>query len=196
AVGVLLLAALGGTAWLLIAHQERELRGQVLHRARAALTFGEACREYARETLSPAVQARTRGLVFEANSATFVARGVFAAVRKRMPEYSFREAALNPLNPANRADPEEEALIRHFQADPGLGEVSGYRRGDGGEFFYVARPIPVKQECLKCHGSPAQAPPELVRRYGDRHGYGWKEGEVGAPVIVLGPPGDLRAPQA
>src|SRR5207248_7988443 len=81
AVGSLLLAALGGTAWLLIEHQQRELRRQVLHRARAALTFGEACREYARETLSPAVQAHTDRMIFEANSATFVARGVFEAVR-------------------------------------------------------------------------------------------------------------------
>src|SRR5687767_2867206 len=107
AVGLLLLLTLGVTAWVIIREQNKDLYNASSLRAKTVVSFGEACREYARNTLSPAVEAQTKTMIFEANSATFVARGTFEALGKRMPEYSFREAALNPLNLANKADAEE-----------------------------------------------------------------------------------------
>jgi len=177
-VAVLLLLTLGGMAWLLIRHQERELARAVHLRAQTVLSFGEAAREYTRETLSPAVAAHTPKLIFEANSATFVARGTFEALRKRLPEYTFREAALRPLNPLNRATEEEAALIQRFRDDPSLTELSGFRTVDGKEQFFVARPIRVEAKCMQCHDTPERAPPELVQRYGSTSGFGWKEGEI------------------
>src|SRR5262249_42038818 len=143
---------------------------------------GESCREYARNTLSPAiakhnqalfqrvqkdkddsqalfraVEGHSKSLVFEGQSATFLARGVFASFRQRLQEYSFREASLNPLNLENRADPEEEKLIRRLQTEK---EVSGFRFKDGHEQFYVARPIRVEAACLQCHDKAETAPPE------------------------------------
>jgi hypothetical protein len=189
AVLVLLFAAtVVAASWLLARQQETAVQAGVVERARAVLSFGEACRGYARETLSPVVRQHTDRLIFEANSATFVARGTFEALRKRMPEYPFREASLNPLNPANQADAEEETLIRRFQADPSLPEVTGFLGKGENEKFYVARPVAVKATCLECHHSPQTAPPEVVRRYGDRHGYGWKEGEVKSAVMVASGP--------
>src|SRR5262249_39374561 len=163
-----------------IRHQARSRQQEALERSQTILSFGESCREYARNTLSPAVRRavgpRDVGMIFEAESATFVARGTFDAFRKRAPGYSFREAALNPLNEANRADDTERGLIERFQADPALPELSGFRQHADGEQFYVARPIVVQRVCLQCHDTPAKAPPELVKRYGTEHGYGWREG--------------------
>src|SRR5216684_1848502 len=100
AVLLLLAVSLGCTAWLVIQRQSRSLQQQALERSRTILSLGEASREYARDVLSPAVRKAVDphkvGLIFEADSATFVARGTFEAFRKRQPEYSFREAALNP----------------------------------------------------------------------------------------------------
>jgi PAS domain S-box-containing protein len=199
AVLALLAACLGLTAWVVIRHQTRSLQHEALTRSQTVLSFGQASRDYTRNTLSPAVRKAVKGhdvgLIFEADSATFVARGTFDALRKRAPGYTFREASLNPLNPANRADDYERGLIEQFRAPEAPDELSGFRGQGDDEQFYVARPIPVRAACLACHGSPATAPPELVRRYGSSSGYGWRVGEVNSAIIVTVPTADLRADQ-
>jgi signal transduction histidine kinase/DNA-binding response OmpR family regulator len=199
AVLLLLAVSLGCAALLVIRRQSHRLQQEALERSRIVLSMGEASREYARDTLSPAVRKAVNphkvGLIFEADSATFVARGTFEKLHKRLPDYSFREAALNPLNPVNRADDVEQELIERFRADPSLAEVSDFRNRAGREEFYVARPIVVRPVCLECHGSPQTAPPEVVARYGRTHGYGWKEGEVAGAIIVTVPTADIRSEQ-
>jgi signal transduction histidine kinase/DNA-binding response OmpR family regulator len=199
AVLLLLLVSLGCLAALVIRYQTHALNQQALERSQTLLSLGEASREYARQTLSPAVRKAVKnhgvGLIFEADSATFVARGTFDAFRKRHPGYSFREAALNPLNEANRADEQEREVIEQFRAHPSLREQTGFRDAHGREVFYVARPIRVEQNCLSCHDTPERAPPELVARYGREHGYGWKVGDVAGAIIVTVPTADIRAGQ-
>jgi methyl-accepting chemotaxis protein len=194
-LAVLLALLLGGCAWIMIEHQEKALNDEALRRAQTVLSFVQACRDYTRNTLAPAVGKHTKTMIFEAESATFVARGTFDEFRKRMPDYSFREAALNPLNEVNRADADEEAIIGRFRADTALPQVAGFRFKDGREQFYVARPIAVEKRCLQCHSSPEAAPPEISQRYGTEHGYGWKEGEVISAIVVTVPADDIRAAQ-
>ena len=188
----IILAAITGV----FLHKERStLDAAALRRARTVISFGEACRQYAREVLSPAVERHTSAFIPEARSATLVARGIFQYLKEKMPEFSFRETSLNPLNLANLADEEETALIARFQSQPALLEVTGHRVRAGREEYYIARPVIVKAVCLQCHDTPATAPPEIVERYGDSHGFGWKEGDVTSALIVSVPAGDLEARQ-
>jgi signal transduction histidine kinase/HPt (histidine-containing phosphotransfer) domain-containing protein/ActR/RegA family two-component response regulator len=198
AVVLLLLVVLGGTAALLIRHQRRAVRAEALQRAQLVLSFGESCREYTRNTLSPKVRAAVPPgtIIFEADSATAVVRGTFKVFGRLEPAYTLREAALNPLNPDNAADAGERALVERFRADPGLKEVSGFRGGEGGEEFFVARPIVVQPACLECHRSPESAPPALVKRYGSTSGFGWQVGDVAAALVVTVPASDLMTQQA
>jgi signal transduction histidine kinase/DNA-binding response OmpR family regulator len=199
AVLLLLACSLSLTALLVIQRQNQNLQRQVLERSQTILSLGEASRDYARQTLAPAVRKAVGdhdvGMIFEAESATFVARGTFDAFRKRQAGYSFREAATNPLNPLNKADDHESALIEKFRADPRLTEQADFRAVGGREEFYVARPILVQRVCLQCHTSPETAPPELVAAYGRSSGYGWREGEIAGAIIVTVPSDDLRAEQ-
>lgn len=190
-----LLTALAGAAWWLFDHQRDAIHEDAKTRALTVLSFGEACRQYARDVLSPKVREHTNKLIFEADSATFVARGTFEFFREKHPDYSFREAALNPLNLVNRADAHEEKLIRQFQADETMKEITGFRPTDSGEVFFVARPIVVKHVCLRCHDSPATAPPEVVTEYGSTHGFGWKEGDRTSAIIVTVPASDIQEEQ-
>src|SRR5581483_6537551 len=128
AVSLLLVAILGGTAWMIVRHQQEVIHEQALRRAEVVLSFGQACRAYARNTLAPAVRkGGATDTVFEAESATFVARGTFAELRPLAPGYSFREASLNPLTPDNRADDEEEKLIAEFRRDGDRKQITGFR---------------------------------------------------------------------
>ncbi len=187
------------SASLVINRQNQHLQRQVLERSQTILSLGEASRDYAREILAPAVRNAVKGhdvgMIFEAESATFIARGTFEAFRKRQAGYTFREAALNPLNLSNLADEHETALIETFRADPRVKELSDFRESSSREEFYVARPIVVQRVCLQCHSSPESAPPELVAKYGQTHGFGWSEGEIVGAIIVTVPSDDLRAEQ-
>jgi signal transduction histidine kinase/DNA-binding response OmpR family regulator len=192
----LLCGALGTTAFALIRLQEHDLHEQARQRTQVVLSMAEATREYTRQTLSPAVRKHTKGLIFEADSATRVTRGVFEVFHKKQPAYSFREASLNPLNEENRADAEDAELIRLFQNDRSLAEKTGMRQRDGREQYYLARPIVVQKVCLECHASPDKAPPEVVRDYGATHGYGWQEGDINSVLLITVPTDDIRAEQA
>ena len=213
-VAFLLIATLGGGVWLFVLNQREIIQFQretdeeevaaleqaARNRAAVVASFGEACRDYTQNVLSPAVEKHLGGkLVFEAQSRTFVARGTFDQLRQRegMKDFVFREASLNPLHPeTNQAVDEEVNLIKRFAADPSLPELSGFIQGDEGELYYVARPIVVEESCLRCHGSPETAPKEIVARYGTKTGFGWKVGEINSILMVTVPAADLRAQTA
>jgi tRNA A-37 threonylcarbamoyl transferase component Bud32 len=182
---------LGLLVLLQAAQEERAIRAQALDRIRMMLAFAESNRAYSAEVLGPAVSKAGAPLVLEAE-ASAASHGVFYRLRRRLPAYAYREVSLNPLNPFNLADDEDRAIIEQFRADRDLREVSGFRTRPGAREFFVARPLIVQPACLACHGSPETAPIELVKRYGSRDGFDWKEGDVNA-VVVSVPTADLEA---
>jgi HAMP domain-containing protein len=118
----------------------------------------------------------------------FAATQVMAQLRKKYPDYSYKEAALNPTNPVNRAVEWETDILNVFRSDPAKGEISGMRDTPTGRSLYLARPMRIKdQACLSCHTTAAMAPPAMVKVYGPNNGYGWKLDEVIAAQIVSVP---------
>jgi signal transduction histidine kinase/CheY-like chemotaxis protein len=181
--------------------QEEAIKKEVAERASMVASFGEACRDYTEKVLSPAVKEALekfpmgdKVVVLQAQSRTFVARGIFDQFRKKKGgAYVFREASLNPLNQkTNLADAEEKKLIARFASDRDLQEQSGFIQKNGSEVFFVAKPIVVRASCLKCHGAPEQAPPEIIKDYGSESGFGWKEGEINSVLMVTVPASDLQ----
>jgi len=110
----------------------------------------------------------------------------FLRLRERHPEYTYKEATLNPMNPRDRPADWEGDIIQRFRNDAHTQEVVGERDTPMGKSLYVARPIRNEAECSACHSSPSAAPPTLIARYGSSNGFGWQNGEVvGAQVISL-----------
>jgi HAMP domain-containing protein len=110
----------------------------------------------------------------------------FLRLRERHPEYTYKEATLNPMNPRDRPADWEGDIIQRFRNDEHTQEVVGERDTPMGKSLYVARPIRNEAECSACHSSPSAAPPTLIARYGSSNGFGWQNGEVvGAQVISL-----------
>ncbi len=81
---------------------------------------------------------------------------------------------------ANKPDAFELQAIQTFKNDPGLKYTETY---EGGIYRY-ARPIFVKKGCLKCHGNPEDAPPEVISKYGDKKAFGYKVGDIRGIVSV------------
>jgi hypothetical protein len=86
---------------------------------------------------------------------SFSAIESLGGMKERFPDYSYREAALNPTNRRDLAQPWEEVLIRAFQADPLKTESNGRIEIGGKPFHYTAKPIKITDPtCLRCHSTP------------------------------------------
>jgi len=110
-----------------------------------------------------------------------------ARLRNQYPEYTYKEATLNPTNPSSRATDWEASIVEYFRNSQEEKEIVGEFMSAAGMKLYIARPIQVKKEaCLTCHGLVSQAPKTMLAVYGDSNGFGWKMNEVvGAQVVSV-----------
>jgi protein-histidine pros-kinase len=117
----------------------------------------------------------------------FAATEIMAQLRKKYPDYAYKEAALNPTNPRNRAVEWETDIVNEFRNNEQRKEFSGTRLTPNGLSMYLARPFQIKDAaCLACHTSPEMAPPAMIKLYGSSNGFGWKLNEViGAQIVSV-----------
>lgn len=185
-LSIFLIAILVGTALFYVLFRSAVFE-QIEDESRALLGTALAVREYTVEEITELVT-KADPLAFHPESVpSFAAQSVFKRLGQGPEGYSYRESALNPTNPEDRATEFEAEIINRFRADPELSEVSGVRDGDGGLSFYLARPITIKDPaCLQCHTTAAEAPPAMVDIYGETNGFGWQLNEtIGAQVLTV-----------
>jgi len=125
---------------------------------------------------------------------SLVAQTDFRFSQHDPPEYTYRESALNPTNPKNKAREWEADIINEFRDHPDKSELVLTRETPAGPILTLARPLKVDSEsCLACHSTAERAPPTMTALYGAQNGFGWKLGEiVGAQVVSM----PLAAPLA
>lgn len=116
-----------------------------------------------------------------------VTRGVWDQFSKKLPDYQFKQATLDPLYPPNKADIDEVKLITEFESNKGLTQKEGVMEKNGEKFFYYAQPIEVGKKCLRCHGDPKDAPKDQQDLYGTENGYEWKAGSIVSAYITYVP---------
>lgn len=125
---------------------------------------------------------------FAAQSIPFyAATEAFNYFRKRYPDYSYKEATLNPTNPRDRTLEWEADLVNIFNKNPGKTELVGYRDTPEGPSLYYCAPIRVDDKsCLACHGTADNAPREMTKVYGRNNGFGWKLNDIiGAQIVSV-----------
>jgi protein-histidine pros-kinase len=164
-------------------------RTQIVQQAQLMMESARATRDYTSEELKPLLN-KIPGHDTEFIPQTVPAYGAtqsFTRLRTRYPAYTYKEAALNPTNPRNRAEDYEADIINAFRNDPARKEIIGERNTPTGTALYLAHPITVKATCLECHDIASRAPVALLNMYGPNNGFGWKNGEVIAAQIVSVP---------
>ena len=92
----------------------------------------------------------------------------------------FRVTSDEYRNPTNAPDGFEKASLQIFKNDKNL----AYNDAIEGNLYRYSRPIFVEQSCLKCHGDPKEAPPEVIEKYGDKKAFGYKVGDVRGIISV------------
>ncbi|PTY03981.1 signal protein [Verrucomicrobia bacterium LW23] len=118
----------------------------------------------------------------------FAATSNFDFLRKKYPEYTYKEATLNPTNPLHKASDWEAEVVNTFRNNPDKKDHFGQRHAEGiGETLYLARPLKiVDPNCLRCHDTPERAPATMLRDYPQLGGFGWKLNEIiGAQIVSV-----------
>ena len=76
------------------------------------VSAADATRTYVKDVLRPKVASLMPpdGFMPQAMSTSYVGREVMARIRQRFPEFEYRRAAANPMNPVNMADDFEKDM--------------------------------------------------------------------------------------
>jgi methyl-accepting chemotaxis protein len=164
----------------------KNAREEVLRNAGVIMEAALAMRGYTVAQVRPALRNDPDTFLPQGVPA-YAATEIMTLLRKKYPEYAYKEATLNPTNPRNRAVEWETDIVNTFRSDEKRLEISGTRETPTGPSLYLARPFQIKDAaCLACHTTPDMAPPAMVKIYGTSNGYGWKHMEVvGAQVVSV-----------
>jgi HAMP domain-containing protein len=168
----------------LIGNASDEVRAQ----ERLMMASARSVREYTSDEISPLLQQNPRHKVrFLPETVPFYgATTTFAKLRKDYPDYAYKEAALNPTNPEDRATGWEADIIDWLRDHRDEHEKTGQRNTPMGPALYLANPIVARKDCLECHSAPAAAPKALIAVYGSANGFGWKEDTIiGAQIVSV-----------
>ncbi len=160
---------------------------QVIRNARIMMETALAMRGYTVDQVRPLLAPLMADKFLPQSVPAFAATEIFNKLRADYPEYTYKEATLNPTNPRNRAVDWETDLVNEFRRDDKRREIVGSRDTPLGRSFYLSKPIRVtNQDCLACHTRPEEAPASMVAIYGNEGGYGWKMNEVvGAQIVQV-----------
>jgi len=144
-------------------------------------------RTYTSNEIAPLLGAKTGDDKFHAQTVpAYAASRNFAALASKFRDYAYREAALNPMNPVNRAVDWEADIIDIFRGNPSREELITERETDTGRVLHLSHPIVSGGNCLGCHGAVERAPRSMVAAYGTRNGFDWKLNEiVGAQIVSV-----------
>ncbi len=160
-------------------------RQETLMTARLIMSAALATRTYTVDQVQPLLAAKYDFLVQTVSA--YAASETHRLMQRQFPDYGYREAALNPTNKRDQADPWETAVIRKLAQEPKLEEFSGVRDTPSGRSVFVAHPIRITNgACLTCHSRPENAPKTMIDTYGRDGGFGWNLNEVvGAQVVTV-----------
>ena len=166
---------------------QNNAREETLQSARVLMQAALAARSYTSGQIVPLLETRLKYEFLPQSIPSFAATEQINQLLKAYPDFSYKEATLNPTNLRDRAADWEADLVNTLRAKPTLPELVGQRNTSVGPALYVARPLQIKNEaCLRCHSVPDAAPKTMVDIYGRNNGFGWKHMEIiGAQVVSV-----------
>src|ERR1044071_8658472 len=175
---VVFIVGLGVTGYVSYELLHRNAREEVLRNAGVMMEAALSMRGYTVTHVRPNLAVDADKFLPESVPA-FGATEIMTLLRKKYLDYAYKEAALNPTNPRNRAVEWESDIVNAFRANPERGEISGMRDTTTGRSLYPARRPQIRAPASpSCHTTADMAPPAMVKVYGPNNGFGWKLNEV------------------
>jgi hypothetical protein len=162
-------------------------RANAVKTASLLMAAAESTRNYTTKFIKPQLDRRLDIEFLPQSVPAFAATETIINLRKQFPEYSYKEATLNPTNLRDRASDWEADLINSFRSGWEQSQIVGERMQGQIPVLYVVKPIRIKTaDCLTCHSTPSAAPASMIRLYGEVNGFGWELDEiVGAKIVTV-----------
>ena len=184
---VVLIVGAAITAYFTNTILQSNARSEVADRAAIMLESAISVRSYTVGEVRPLIAPHMQDTFHPQTVPAYAATQTFNKLREKHPEYTYKEAALNPTNPRDQATGWETDIIQQFRHYPDQSQIIGERTTPTGDSMFIARPIQIKNAaCLACHSTPDKAPPAMIKLYGDSNGFGWKLNEIiGAQIVSV-----------
>lgn len=166
---------------------QRNAKQEVLDHARLIMEKAVAIRGYTSSQIGPLLETQMKYTFLPQSVPAYSATEVLATLSKSFPDYTYKEATLNPTNPRDRAVDWEADIVNRFRNQADQKEFVGERESGTGRLLYIARPMRITNPaCLTCHSTVEAAPRTLIDKYGSANGFGWRMNEViGAQVVSV-----------
>jgi protein-histidine pros-kinase len=186
---LLALFGVGLTAAGFISHHmlQQNARAEVMQSARIMMEAALAARAYTVQQIKPLLETQLKYGFLPQSVPSYSATEILNVLRKKYPDFLYKEAALNPTNPRDRASDWEADLIQTLRNNVDMPEIIGERDTPTGRALVLGRPLTIKDpKCLGCHSVPGAAPKTQLELYGENNGFGWKLNEViGAQIVSV-----------
>lgn len=162
-------------------------REEILDNARVMMESALSSRSYTNAQIKPLLETQLRYSFLPQSVPAYAATEQFNDLRKKYPDYNYKEATLNPTNPRDRATDWEADIVNQFRNGQVKTELIGERNTATGRSLFLARPIQITDAaCLACHNTVAEAPKTMIELYGPANGFGWKLNEIiGAQIVSV-----------
>ena len=160
---------------------------EILQNARVMMESALSARTYTITQVKPLLDTQQQYTFRPQTVPAYAATEQFNELRKKYPDFGYKEAALNPTNLRDRATDWEADIVNQFRQAPGRKELLGQRITPTGPSLYLARPIQITNAaCLPCHSTVDAAPKTMIEAYGNANGFGWKLNEIiGAQIVSV-----------
>lgn len=180
-LGIILLCVIAVFSLFIYDYLKKMYINEAYEKTDIVLGHIDATMEYARDELRPQIFHALPGNIFirQVMSSSFMNMGIMKRFKHRFPRYIYRRVAIDPMNPANKADAFEEGYIRQFRDAPSSKKQwRGLVTRNDEDYFLHLKAVVMEEGCLLCHGDPASSPESITEHYGKVHGRHWKVGEV------------------
>jgi len=166
--------------------QRENAKKESLEKASVLLESANAIRNYTVEEIRPLITTASSREFLPQTIPAYAATKYIAHLQSQHPDYNYKEAVLNPTNPANRATDWEADIVNYFKSN-NIDTYVGQRTTPTGDSLYFSKPIRItNSKCLICHSTPDVAPKTMTDRYGTSNGFGWKMNEIiGTQVVSI-----------
>jgi protein-histidine pros-kinase len=161
---------------------------EVIDHASLMMEAAMTARSYTNSEIKPLLEKLASAKFLAQTVPSYAATQSFNKLHERYPDYSYKEATLNPTNPRDRVVEWESDVVQHLRDHPDEKQFIGERETSSGPSLWLARPIKISDPaCLTCHSTPQAAPVSMVEEYGNSNGFGWKVNEIVGSQIVSVP---------
>jgi HAMP domain-containing protein len=168
---------------------QRNAREEIYENAKLLIESALSVRSYTSANIAPLLETQIKYEFRPEMVSAFSAIELLRNLREANPDYKqflYREATLNPTNPANKAVEWESDIVNSFRNGAVKAPLFGQRDTPNGRMLFVAKPLKAGAQCLRCHDTAELAPPTMIAKYGSAGGFGWKAGEIiGAQIIQI-----------